>query len=508
VVELSRRSFLKRSATGAAVLAAGSGMLKNSAFAMNPSMAQAKSDVSFVGSSASGTRQKMIADVLAPLKNTVAAGIAGKTVLIKVNMVQWSSFLPDPKLVLTHVDAVRGCIDFLRSINASVPIVVGDCTCSPEPIGDITTMFGKAGYSALTSEYAGVTLEDLDTYPSVGRQFWTPDLDDSKTVSIPIVSAFFDPAMYYIISLCRPKTHSAMILSGVNKNILMGAPHHSGTVGGATTTGIPKRFMHGGPEYYTGKLPNEIICLSYNLFQMANNIYSADVPSLAVLDAWEGMEGEGPANGTSIMQYCAAASIDPLAVDRIAAKLMGFSDTPTDPPDKANPSYTDMRVLVWISNAGFGNYDLSKINFILGSVSDVEKYVKSYKLPRNYTGTPSYETEWTGGPPPVVLNETGVKDSRYLDPMPYLVPQMHNKMTASKIKIDFTLPVSFLIYLGIFTMQGVEVRRLGYESLPGGRYSVVWNLLDNTGSRVPAGRYIIKLGFGSRSLCDQIALVK
>jgi hypothetical protein len=91
----NRRTFLKRSAAGAAVLAAGSGMLSNSAFAMNPSRFEAKSDVSFVASSSGGTRRKMIADVLEPWRQTIAAGIEGKTVIIKPNLVYYTTIISD-----------------------------------------------------------------------------------------------------------------------------------------------------------------------------------------------------------------------------------------------------------------------------------------------------------------------------------------------------------------------------------------------------------------------------
>ena len=86
-MSVNRREFLKRAGAGAVTLAGASAMLPGSAFAINPSKFQAKSDVSFVGSSSSGTRRKMIADVLEPWRTTVTAGIAGKTILIKPNMV-------------------------------------------------------------------------------------------------------------------------------------------------------------------------------------------------------------------------------------------------------------------------------------------------------------------------------------------------------------------------------------------------------------------------------------
>jgi uncharacterized protein (DUF362 family) len=472
------------------MIAAGAGMLKSSAFAMNPAKNQATSDVSFVGSSSSGTRRQMIADVLEPWRATVTAGIVGKTILIKPNLVYTGV------LAATHVDAIRGLLDFLRTIT-SVPIIIGECSAY-SPLSDLWT---ADGYNALTTEYADVSLMDLNntgSMPSVNRDIWNTDF--STTTSIAVTSAFFSSS-YYVISIARPKTHNCMVMTGVNKNMLMAAP----------LTSI-KQQMHGAIGWYSGQHTNEDKCLAYNLYQLGNLIYTAGTPSFAVLDAWEGMEGNGPTSGTSYMQYCAVAGIDPLAVDRLCAKLMGFSDAATDPMDYNNPSYTDMRALLWLSNAGFGNYDLSKINFILGSLSSLSTYVHSYTLADNYRGTNTgdtthYETRWTGGPPATILDpETAVKDSHYLDPKPFLTPQVRGVISGSEVTINFSLPVSFPIRLGIFNLQGAEVCRLGEEYLLAGRYTKVWDCRDSHGSRVRSGRYLIKLEFGSRSMCDLISL--
>jgi len=484
------------------MVVAGAGMFKNNVFAMNPAKFQQMSDISFVGSSSSGTRRKMIADVMEPWRTTVTSGIAGKTILIKPNVVYWNGSLPDPTLSLTHVDAIRGLLDFLRSINTTTPIIIGECSAD----ANLSAMWTNAGYTALTSEYTGVTIMDLNntaSMPSVDRHIWTPDFSNSAPVTIPITSAFVN-SNYYVISICRPKSHNCMVMTGINKNMLMAAPLNTAVIGGSTV--CPKQIMHGKNGWSSGQNTNEDKCLAYNLYQLGNVIYTAGAPAFAVLDAWEGMQGEGPISGSSVMQYCAVAGIDPLAVDRLSAKLMGFSDTPTDPMNKATPSYTDMRALVWLSNAGFGNYDLSKINFIHGSLASLQTYVKTYTLANNYTGTTSYETNWTGSPS-TVFDVTAVKNSRYLEPKPFLVPQMQKAISSNEVKIDFSLPVAFTVHLDIFNMQGVRICKLGSEFLPGGRYTKIWNRRDNSGARVPAGRYIIKLGFDSRSMCDQISLV-
>jgi uncharacterized protein (DUF362 family) len=448
----------------------------------------------------------MVADVLEPWRATIAAGIDGKTVIIKPNLVYYTTIISDSLLPLTHIDAIRGCIDFLRSISETVPILIGDIPAYAAP--DLPTMLTDIKYDVLTSEYTGVSFADLnnaDDFPSVSSSLWTPDFSTASLVKIPLSSAFTDPK-YYVISIARPKTHNCMVMTGINKNTLMAAPLNSKVEDEEEY--CPKPFMHGGADWRTGDHPGENKCLSYNLFQLANVIYPTGTPELSILDAWEGMEGDGPVYGKSVMQYCAVAGIDPLAVDRLCAKLMGFSDTATEPVNKQTPSYSDMRALVWISNAGLGNYDLSKINFILGSMSDVEKRVKTYKMSPNYTGDPSHSTNWSGGPPEKVLDAVSVKDSRLLDPKPYLAPQVQKIITDREVIIDFSLPVTFYIRLGIYNLKGAEVRRLGNDPLPAGRYSLVWDGCDFRGSRVPAGTYIIKLGFGSRTMCDQITLVK
>ena len=55
-MSVNRRGFLKLAGAGAAILAGGPGLMKSGAFAAVPARAAATSNVSFVGSSASGTQ--------------------------------------------------------------------------------------------------------------------------------------------------------------------------------------------------------------------------------------------------------------------------------------------------------------------------------------------------------------------------------------------------------------------------------------------------------------------
>ena len=43
-----------------------------------------------------------------------------------------------------------------------------------------------------------------------------------------------------------------------------------------------------------------------------------------MIDGFRAMEGNGPCNGTPVDARLALASLDPLAMDTLATKLMGF----------------------------------------------------------------------------------------------------------------------------------------------------------------------------------------
>jgi uncharacterized protein (DUF362 family) len=89
--------------------------------------------------------------------------------------------------------------------------------------------------------------------------------------------------------------------------------------------------------------------LHYNMFHLAQEIY----PDLGVIDGFEAMEGNGPVGGTPVDARIAMASLDPLAMDSLATKLMGF-----DP--------SQILYLTSMAEAGMGQGDLSKIE-VLGT---------------------------------------------------------------------------------------------------------------------------------------------
>jgi uncharacterized protein (DUF362 family) len=78
-------------------------------------------------------------------------------------------------------------------------------------------------------------------------------------------------------------------------------------------------------------------------------------PHLAVIDAFEAMEGNGPTDGTPVAMRLALASTDALSADVVGTTLMGFD------PDEVG-------YLHYCKKMGLGNGELTEIE-IVGNAS-------------------------------------------------------------------------------------------------------------------------------------------
>ncbi|MBP1661748.1 MAG: hypothetical protein H6P95_2940, partial [Candidatus Aminicenantes bacterium] len=215
-----------------------------------------------------------------------------KRVLIKPNMA-----VDKNPLAVTHVDAARAVLDFLRP-RCRKPIVVAESGVLNTADG-----FRNNGYLALEKEY-GVRVVDLNADPD----FVTGTVVDKDHVprAIRIYTAFVDPDVC-VISLARMKTHDTVLVTLALKNVLMAAP-----VNDYRTS--DKGILHGAV-----KSLDDI--MHYNLFHLAER---GVWPDLAVIDGFESMEGRGPAWGTPLATRLALASADPLAADVVGTTIMGF----------------------------------------------------------------------------------------------------------------------------------------------------------------------------------------
>lgn len=267
-------------------------------------------------------RRDIVYQALKKIEDEVLTSIGDKKILIKPNFV-----VTTRQLAATHVDAVRGILDFLTPHHKK-QIIVGESTISREG-----TFHGyeNYGYMPLEKEY-NVKLVDLNKQSSQYRYVIG---QGNRPLAIRIISTFLDPDLY-IISAAKMKTHDRVVTTLSLKNILLGAPLNDYQKN-------DKRLMHTAANF------SREAVLNYNMFHLAQEIY----PDLGVIDGFEAMEGDGPTNGTPVDARIALASLDPLALDMLTTKLMGF-----DP--------TQIMYLASMAEAGMGQGDLSKVE-VLGT---------------------------------------------------------------------------------------------------------------------------------------------
>ena len=248
-----------------------------------------------------------------------------KSVLIKPNMA-----VDKNPLAITHVDAVRAVLDFLRP-RCRKPIIVAESGVLNTADG-----FRNNGYLALEKEY-GIKVVDLNADPDFVTGY-VVDKDHIPRV-VRIYSPFVDPDVC-VISLARMKTHDTVLVTLALKNVLMAAPVND-------YKKSDKGILHGAV-----KSIDDI--MHYNLFHLAER---GVWPDLAVIDGFESMEGRGPAWGTPLATRLALACRDPLAADVVGTTIMGF--------DPGRILY-----LKAMTDAGLGQGDPAKIRVVGGPLDE------------------------------------------------------------------------------------------------------------------------------------------
>jgi len=326
-----RRMFLKKILAGCS--AGYLGTLSGSAPSAGAKSAGETSTVSFVSGF---DRRDMIYQVLKPLEKEIKRGIKGKQVIIKANMVGSETYL-----CATHTDAIRGVLDFLKPIYDGT-VLIGEST-GRRYNGKSGTFrrFKLYDYFPLEREYKA-QLVDLNERPYVTE--WVVG-KDGHPLDIRVIDSFHNPDNYFI-SLTRFKTHNCLVVTLSAKNMLLGAPINDGIrheKGRMHSPGIPK--------------------MNFNVFLLAQKIQ----PDLAVLDGFEGMEGNGPTRGTMVEHGVAVAGTDFVATDRVACKLMGVD-------------FGDVGYLTHCARAGMGQSDLERIKIVGENPWD---HIRTYRLHEN-----------------------------------------------------------------------------------------------------------------------------
>lgn len=333
----SRRSFITKLSAASAGVAFGGALFPGESSAL---FGRGGSEVSLL---ASTDRRQAAFDVLKPLKDDIVKAIGNRQVIIKAN-----AGVGTKQAIVnsTHVDQIRGILDFLKE-HYGRRVIVAEGIASPAH--SVFVSYENYNYLPLEKEY-DVKLIDLNDQPTE-RHYILEGIHRPRPVNL--ITTLLDPDNF-IISATRPKTHNAVIITLSLKNVAMGTPWCN-YKSKDTKNRNEKYFMHGGEGQALGRE------LSYNLFRVAE---AGGRPDLAILDGVEGIEGDGPWGGEVIEHGVALASLDFVACDRLAIELMG-----------ADPR--EMKYIQWCGDAGMGEYDLSNIK-VTGA--NYKKHIVKYRM--------------------------------------------------------------------------------------------------------------------------------
>lgn len=269
---IDRRSFLKTSVLGGVATTFMSPVMN-----FTSSGRQDHSPVS-VALTTGDNRADMAFRALQFHSKQIKHAIGNRRVILKPNMV--STEVP---ACATHADTLEGILEFLKSINKLDNVIIA------ESAGNAPAMegFSNYGYLRLSGKYP-VKFLDLDSEGS--EILYVADEKDLKPHPVRYSSVILSPDSY-VISVARMKTHNLAVATLSLKNIVFGAPVKDvGFRLGANSkagTRSDKPTVHGSGARG----------INFNLYSLASRVH----PHLALIDGFEGMEGNGPRLGTRVI---------------------------------------------------------------------------------------------------------------------------------------------------------------------------------------------------------------
>ncbi|HEO72297.1 MAG TPA: DUF362 domain-containing protein, partial [Candidatus Hydrogenedentes bacterium] len=285
-----------------------------------------------------GSRAEIVFQALKSIEPDVRAALAKKKrVIIKPNMV-----VTDRQLAATHADCLEGILEFLGPL-VKEPVLIAESPAN----GPAAEGYANYGYSRLEKAYP-IKLVDLDVQSSSVAHM----VDERHCPRAVRYSTFLLDPEAFVVSTANLKAHDRAVVTLSLKNLAVGALlKDTGYRWGPGSEGISdKAIVHGGRE-------NQGI--HFNLFHLAKK----RAPDLTVLDGFEGMEHNGPVNGTPVDHRVAVASADWLAAERVGVELMGF--------DFAKVGY-----LTFCAKAGMGQANWDAIEIVGERMTD---HIRSYQ---------------------------------------------------------------------------------------------------------------------------------
>jgi len=265
-----------------------------------------------------------------------------KRIYIKINMVSAYNVLS-----MTPPDAVKELVTFLREkINYDGKIIIAEGSA----LGSTYEGFRNANIIELAKQY------DIELFDIHEDSFFEVPLFNHRfeEISIPVSKSLANAE--FLISICRAKTHDTVIVTLTLKNVAVG-----GIVG----------------KNYRGKIHQGYPAINVNIAILSGILF----PDIGIVDGKIGMEGDGPVSGTPKSWGYVFAGNNPLEVDAIVSRAMGF-----DP--------NTIGYLYYLTKLGFGKInDIDLMGFSLDDISTRFRPHREYKNQLNWKLDPEFEEE-------------------------------------------------------------------------------------------------------------------
>lgn len=285
-------------------------------------------------------RRRNVCESLLAIEEQILPALKSKKhVVIKPNIVS-----ADNQLASTHVDALHGILDFLGP-RFRGPVVIAESSA-----GDTTEGYDNFRYREVVSEHKPLEVSLVDLNEEGRYETHTILNGDLHAVPVRLAARLLDPDAF-IICAAVLKTHNTVIATLSVKNMALGAPLHSGRREGRRWN--DKRLYHGGVRQ-----THVDIMLTAQRLQPYWGV--------AVIDGYEGMEGDGPTNGMLVPSRLAIASTDYLAADRVGIAAMGI-----------DPSWVGY--LQFCNQAGLGETDMTRMDLRGAALADVTRTYKMHQ---------------------------------------------------------------------------------------------------------------------------------
>jgi uncharacterized protein (DUF362 family) len=284
-----------------------------------------------VGLARGEDRRANVYQALDRVRAEVEAKLASQ-VMLKPNFLSGKN-----QLACSHVDAMRGALDFLMSTPTPPTEVLIAEAGNEEYPGQALENFG---YHALQNEY-NVAIRFVDLHLETEWVETPVVLADRSETTVRMPKTVLDCPC--TISMAVAKTHDACVVTLALKNMIMGTIYK------------PDRIkMHGYRTHAERVLPTEAQILNINLIRLARFLG----PDVAVVDGSRGLQGNGPGGEDGIAFGVAAASADVFAADAVMTKAMGFEPL-------------EMGLLHYGHQLGMGVADLSQIEVRGAAIHEV-----------------------------------------------------------------------------------------------------------------------------------------